>query len=335
MTAPITLNQFLADRVRSDALPRDLADLLIELATCCKRIGFYTNRGALAGALGSADSENVQGETQKKLDVIANDTLVDALPKSGLVAGFASEELEEILPAGADLRGRYLVLADPLDGSSNIDVNISVGTIFSILDAPNGARSEPVPEDFLQPGHRQRAAGYVLYGPSTTLVFTTGQGTFGFTLDPGIGEFLLTHPEMRIPEQTKEFAINASNERFWYPPIAAYIADCKAGKSGPRAKDFNMRWVASMVAEVHRILTRGGLFTYPADQRDPSKPGRLRLMYEANPMAMIVEQAGGATTDGTLRMLDMNPEHIHQRVPVVLGSRDEVAVVAEYYSSHA
>jgi fructose-1,6-bisphosphatase I len=271
----------------------DFTALLNDVATACKTISSYVRKGALVGVLGTAGTDNVQGEVQKKLDVISNDVVIRSNEWTGRLAAMASEEMDDIYPIPDRYpRGKYLMLFDPLDGSSNIDVNISVGTIFSILMAPNGT-AKPVLKDFLQPGTKQVCAGYALYGPATMLVLTTGNGVNGFTLDNDVGEFILTHPKMMVPADTKEFAINSSNSRFWEKPIKRYIDECLAGKTGPRAKDFNMRWVASMVAEVHRILTRGGVFMYPRDTKDPSKAGRLRLMYEANPMSFIVEQAGG------------------------------------------
>lgn len=311
----------------------EFTGLLNDIAVACKKIADLVNQGDLVNVLGSADSENCQGETQKKLDVISNDLMIDALQFNGHMAALASEEMEDIfrLPEGR-LRGNYLVLADPLDGSSNIDVNVSVGTIFSILRAPEG-RDSIEPEDFLRPGFEQVAAGYCLYGPSTLLVLTTGNGVSMFTLDRAIGEFLLTRSAVTIPAECKEFAINASNERFWKAPVRRYIDECKQGSNGPRGKDFNMRWVASMVAEVHRILTRGGVFLYPSDERleASGKSGKLRLMYEANPMAMLVEQAAGLASTGTERILDVKPQELHQRVPVILGSRAEVERLVSYH----
>jgi fructose-1,6-bisphosphatase I len=269
----------------------------------------------------------MQGETQKKLDVITNEMMIRSNEWAGHLAGMASEEMDEVYPIPTKYPlGKYLMVFDPLDGSSNVDINISVGTIFSILRAPvpNRAASEA---DFLQPGVKQVCAGYALYGSSTMLVLTTGHGVNGFTLDRDIGEFILTHPDMKIPADTKEFAINASNQRFWEAPVQRYVAECLEGSTGPRGRDFNMRWVASMVAEVHRILTRGGIFMYPRDTKDAKKAGKLRLLYEANPMSFIVEQAGGVSSTGYERILDMTPENLHQRVPVILGSKNEVEVV--------
>ncbi len=312
----------------------EFTGLLNDISVACKKISDLVDKGDLIDVLGSAESENVQGETQKKLDIISNEVFISALSQNGHVAGLASEEMDEVinLPEGA-VRGHYLVLFDPLDGSSNIDVNVSVGTIFSILRAPEGV-ANPRAEDFLQPGTRQVAAGYCLYGPSTMMVLTTGQGVKMFTLDKDIGEFMMTKGEASIPEDTQEFAINMSNSRFWEAPVKRYIDECLAGKEGERGKDFNMRWVASMVAEVHRILQRGGVFMYPLDSKTMAKgqEGKLRLMYEANPMSFIIEQAGGAATTGRERIMDIDPQGIHQRVPVVLGAKNEVERVTRYHS---
>lgn len=287
----------------------------------------------LGGATGSMETTNVQGETQKKLDVLSNTAFVNTFEMGGLVAGVASEEMDDPFPVRAPhQRGPFLAIFDPLDGSSNIDGNVSVGSIFSILRAPEGR--EPVMEDYLKPGTEQVAAGYALYGPATLLVITVGKGTHGFTLDREVGNFILTHPDIQIPADTSEFAINTSNERFWEPPVSRYIGECKAGKTGVRERDFNMRWIASMVAEVHRILIRGGIFLYPRDTKDPSKPGRLRLMYEANPMSMVVEQAGGMSSTGRERIMEVVPTQIHQRIAVILGSRHEVARVVQYHEEH-
>lgn len=331
-----TLTQFIIEEQRRIAgASGDFSGLLNDIVTACKVISNAVNKGALIGVLGSQGSENVQGEVQKKLDVICNDVLIRSNEWAGHLAGMASEEMEDIyrIPGKYPL-GKYLLVFDPLDGSSNTDVNISVGTIFSILRAPVAAREARM-EDFLQPGVKQVCAGYALYGPSTMLVLTTGHGVNGFTLDRDVGEFILTHPGMRIPEDTREFAINASNERFWEPPVQRYVDECLAGKTGPRGADFNMRWIASMVAEVHRILNRGGVFMYPRDTKDPSKPGRLRLMYEANPMSFIVEQAGGVASTGRERILEVSPSDLHQRVPVILGSKNEVERLVRYHAEDA
>ncbi|WP_022653594.1 class 1 fructose-bisphosphatase [Aquaspirillum serpens] len=328
MSSSISLARFLATAQQQQHLDHDLAALISAVARTCVSISDAVSQGALAGVLGEAGTGNVQGEDQKKLDVIANQMLLDGLAWTGLVSGMASEEMEHASPIPAEYpQGPYLLLFDPLDGSSNIDVNISVGTIFSILKRGEGE----LESQFLQAGSQQVAAGYVLYGPQTMLVLSTGQGVQGFTLDRHCGEFMLTQANMTIPTATKEFAINMSNQRHWEAPVQRYIAELLAGKTGVRGKDFNMRWVASMVAEVHRILTRGGIFMYPRDARDPSKPGKLRLMYEANPMSFLVEQAGGAATNGRERIVSLQPEGLHQRVSVILGSKEEVERVTQYH----
>jgi len=281
--------------------------------------------------LGGAGTTNIQGEAQKKLDVLSNEILVEANSWGGYLAGMASEEMDN--PLGIPVaypRGKYLLLFDPLDGSSNIDVNVSIGTIFSVLRAPQGV-TEPSEQDFLQPGSRQVCAGYTVYGPQTLLVLTVGHGVQIFTLARDTGSFLLTQENVRIPEDTKEFAINMSNMRHWEPPVKRYVDEMLAGKTGPRGKDFNMRWVASMVADVHRIMSRGGIFMYPRDAREPDKPGKLRLMYEGSPMAFLVEEAGGAATNGHQRILDIQPAKLHERVAVFLGSKNEVDRVTAYH----
>ena len=331
MINKVSLTQFIIEQQRGLPDATGTFSLLLNnIVTACKEISHLVNRGNLVGVLGSADSENVQGEVQKKLDIITNDIMVNGLNWTGHLAGMASEEVDDIIEIPENYpKGKYLALFDPLDGSSNIDVNLAVGTIFSILHCPEGIK--PRVEDFLLKGVEQVCAGFVLYGPSTMMVLTTGHGVNGFTLDQDIGEFILTHPNMRIPEETSEFAINMSNQRFWEPPVQRYIDECLQGKDGPRGKNFNMRWIASLVAEVYRILTRGGVFLYPSDLRDSSKPGRLRLMYEANPMAFIMEQAGGACSTGYERILEIKPTHIHQRVPLILGSKNEVERIVTYH----
>lgn len=320
--------QRLSSQLHQDHTPNDLSILINTIATACKDIAFRLQQGAMAGVLGSAEAENVQGETQKKLDVIANDLLKAYLLDTGVVRGLASEEEDDIVEG--DKLGHYLVSFDPLDGSSNIDINSMVGTIFSIYETTASTVSAA---DFLQPGRNQVAAGYVLYGPSVMLVLTTGDGVKMYTLDQRIGEFVLTVERVSISAETKEFSINMSNQRFWADAMQNYIADLLKGSEGPREKNFNMRWVAAMVADVHRILCRGGLFTYPWDNRDPEKPGKLRLMYEANPMALLVEQAGGKACTDTGPILDIQPEHIHQRVPVILGSANEVDACLAYHQA--
>ena len=329
---PISLTRYLIEAERAGHINADLRLLIEVVARACKSISHAVSKGALGGVLGDAGTGNIQGEAQKKLDVLSNEILLEANEWGGHLAGCASEEMEHpskipnVYP-----KGNYLLLFDPLDGSSNIDVNISVGTIFSVLRCPDDV-TDPETEHFLQPGTAQVAAGYTVYGPSTMLVLTVGHGTHEFTLDREQGSFLMTKRDMRIPEETKEFAINMSNIRHWEPPMKQYIDELLAGKTGPRGKDFNMRWVASMVADVHRILTRGGIFIYPKDLKEqPPKPGKLRLMYEANPMSFIVEQAGGASTTGLQRIMEIQPEKLHQRVPVFLGSKKEVEVVTRYH----
>lgn len=330
----ITLNQHLLDAQRRlpDVDPA-LRQLLQGVSRACRQIASTVNKGALGGVLGSAGTENVQGEVQKKLDVLANDLLIQATEWGGTLAAMASEEMDEILPMPeGHAQGELLLLFDPLDGSSNIDVNVSIGTIFSVLRKPAGGAGVQA-ADFLQAGHQQLAAGYCVYGPQTTLVLTLGAGVSMFTLDRETGDWVLSADRVRIPEATQEFAINMSNLRHWDAPVKRYIEECLAGAEGPRGKNFNMRWVASMVADVHRILCRGGVFLYPWDKREPNKAGKLRLLYEANPMAFLVEQAGGAASDGRERLLDLRPQALHQRVAVVLGSREEVERVTAYHAS--
>jgi fructose-1,6-bisphosphatase I len=329
----VSLTQHLVEEQRlHNTIPAELRLLIEVVARACKRISYEVSKGALGDILGSADTENIQGEVQKKLDVISNEILLEANEWGGHLAAMASEEMESIHPIPNRYpKGEYMLLFDPLDGSSNIDVNVSIGTIFSVLKAPEGM-GEPTEAAFLQPGTAQVAAGYAVYGPQTMLVLTTGDGVHCFTLDREMGSWVLTQSDIKIPSTTKEFAINMSNKRHWQPPVQRYVDEMLAGKTGARGKDFNMRWIASMVADVHRILNRGGIFMYPADMRDPSQPGKLRLMYEANPMAMIVEQAGGMATDGVGRIMEITPTKLHQRVPVFLGSKEEVEIVTRYHA---
>lgn len=338
MSSKISLTRYLVEQQRIDGhIPSELRLLLEVVARACKSISQAVNKGALGGVLGTAGSENVQGEVQKKLDIIANEVLIEANEWGGHLAAMASEEMEGIyVVPNRYPKGEYLLLFDPLDGSSNIEVNVSIGTIFSVLKKghDNPTTVEPVSEnDFLQKGSQQVAAGYCVYGPQTTLVLTVGDGVAMFTLDREQGSFVLTEENVRVPEDTKEFAINMSNMRHWDEPVKRYIDECLQGKEGPRAKDFNMRWVASMVADVHRILTRGGVFMYPWDKREPNKPGKLRLMYEANPMSWLIEQAGGAATNGRQRILDIQPSQLHERVSVVLGSKNEVERITAYHTA--
>ena len=332
MAKKISLTRYLVEQQRQEGhIPSQLRLLLEVVARACKSISQAVNKGDLGDVMGTADSENVQGEIQKKLDIIANEVLIEANEWGGHLATMASEEMEGIyVVPNRYPQGEYLLLFDPLDGSSNIDVNVSIGTIFSVLRMPEDDRG--VDEgDFLQAGAKQVAAGYCVYGPQTTLVLTVGDGVAMFTLDREQGSFVLTQENVQIPGDTKEFAINMSNMRHWDAPVKRYIDECLAGKEGPRGKDFNMRWIASMVADVHRILTRGGVFMYPWDKREPEKPGKLRLMYEANPMAWLVEQAGGAATNTRERILDLQPQKLHERVSVVLGSKNEVERITRYH----
>ncbi|QHE87479.1 class 1 fructose-bisphosphatase [Hydrogenophaga sp. BPS33] len=334
MTQRISLTRYLVEQQRVDGhIPSQLRLLLEVVARACKSISQAVNKGDLGGVLGAATSENVQGEMQKKLDIIANEVLIEANEWGGHLAAMASEEMDSIyVVPNRYPQGEYLLLFDPLDGSSNIDVNVSIGTIFSVLKKPEGSAGVSE-QDFLQPGSHQVAAGYCVYGPQTTLVLTVGDGVAMFTLDREQGSFVLTQEHVKIPADTKEFAINMSNMRHWDAPVKRYVDECLAGKEGVREKDFNMRWIASMVADVHRILTRGGIFMYPWDKREPNKPGKLRLMYEANPMGWLVEQAGGAATNGHQRILDIQPTKLHERVSVILGSKNEVERVTRYHQA--
>ena len=318
----------LNSQLQKDGAPLELILLIRTLLAGCKEISFRVSQGALAGVLGSTLSENVQGETQKKLDVISNQILKDILKESGYVKAISSEEEDDVVACHPD--GKYLVSFDPLDGSSNTEINSLIGTIFSISHAPQWMEPDD-PSAFLQPGTQMVAAGYVLYGPSTMLAMTTGRGTHIYTLDKTHGGFLLTHPNIEVPTETKEFAINASNQRHWEAPMQNYITDLLAGEEGPRGKDYNMRWVAAMVGDIHRVLCRGGIFMYPFDKRNPAKPGKLRLLYEANPMAFLMEQAGGLASTGECRIMEVMPTEIHQRVPVIIGSKDEVEACLSYY----
>ncbi|PAT42337.1 class 1 fructose-bisphosphatase [Vandammella animalimorsus] len=329
----ISLSRYLVEQQRVDGrIPAQLRLLLEVVARACKRISFEVNKGALGEAMGSAGSENVQGEVQKKLDIIANEVLIEANEWGGHLAAMASEEMEGIyLVPNRYPQGEYLLLFDPLDGSSNIDVNVSIGTIFSVLEKPQEQRGVTV-DDFLQPGARQVAAGYCVFGPQTTLVLTVGDGVAMFTLDREQGSFVLIEENVRIPEDTKEFSINMSNMRHWDGAVRRYIDECLAGEEGPRGKNFNMRWIASMVADIHRILSRGGIFMYPWDQREPAKPGKLRLMYEANPMGWLIEQAGGVASNGRQRILDIQPAQLHERVSVIMGAKNEVERIERYYA---
>jgi fructose-1,6-bisphosphatase len=330
-----TLTRFLIEEQRRyNHATGGFTGLVNDVRLACKRIARVIGRGALSDALGTAGTTNVQGETQMKLDVLANDIFVHTNEWGGQLRGMLSEEMDDPYTIPAEYpRGKYLLLFDPLDGSSNIDVNVSVGSIFSVLRCPEGV-TEPAEQDFLQPGTQQVCAGYAIYGPSTMLVLTTGRGVNGFTLDREIGEFMLTHPEITIEPDTSEFAINASNSRHWEPAIKRYVNECLAGQQGPRGRDFNMRWIASLVAETHRILMRGGVFMYPRDRKDLSKNGRLRLLYEANPIGFLIEQAGGRASTGSEPILEVQPQAPHQRIGFVFGARNEVERIERYHRDH-
>jgi len=332
-----TLSKFLiqqSDRVEGAS---DLAALLIDVAAAVKAISAMTAKGSLGGVLARVDSSHAHTthahtDTQViRLDLLASEEMLRSCEWGGLVAGMASEELDAPYAVPEEFtRGRYLLIFDPLDGSYNSDVNASVGTIFSVLR--HDKTEAPTMADYLQPGSRQVAAGYAIYGPATMLVITVGKGTHGFTLDREIGNFILTHPDLQVPADTSEIAINTSNARFWESPINRYVSECQAGRSGERARDFNLRWIASTVAEVHHILMRGGVFMYPKDTHDAAKPGRLRQIYEANPISLLIEQAGGRASTGRRRVLDMEPESLHHRIPVIIGSRNEVERVDRYHA---
>jgi len=338
MSSRTSLSRFLIEQTRSHQTPAELRFLIEVVARACKMINRQVAKGALDGVLGSLTSENIQGEIQKKLDVLSNEILLEANEWGGHLAAMASEEMEKPYQIpGCFPKGSYLLVFDPLDGSSNIDVNVSVGTIFSVLCCPerDDICGDLADDAFLQSGSKQVAAGYAIYGPQTMLVLTLGNGVKGFTLDPEMGSFILTHDNMQIPEQTAEFALNMSNERHWQPPVKRYVDEMLKGEEGPLEKNYNMRWIASMVADVHRILIRGGVFMYPWDYREADKPGKLRLMYEANPMSMIVEQAGGASTNGYERIMDIQPTTLHERVAVYMGSKAEVERITEYHKEWA
>ncbi|MBN8744964.1 MAG: class 1 fructose-bisphosphatase [Thiomonas arsenitoxydans] len=333
MTQSVNLTRYLVEQEREHGVITPQLRLLVEVvARACKRISIAVNKGALGDVLGSAGTGNVQGEVQKKLDVIANDVLIHANEWGGHLAAMASEEMDTVFPVSEHYpRGEYLLLFDPLDGSSNIDVDVTIGTIFSVLQIPKNT-TDVTEQHFLQAGNKQVAAGYCVYGPQTQLVLTVGHGVAVFTLDREQGSFVLTERDLQIPPSTSEFSINMSNLRHWAPPVKRYIDECLQGKDGPRGRDFNMRWVGSMVADVHRILMRGGVFLYPWDKREPNKPGKLRLLYEANPMSLLVEQAGGAATNGSQRILDIVPTSLHERCSVMLGSREEVELLQRYHA---
>lgn len=335
MQQGVTLDQFLETHMAQ--LPGDQADLrglLADIAKACIELSDLVRRGELAGVLGAAGKENVQGEDQKKLDIIANDVFIEMTERTGRVAGLASEEMDNHYPIPEQhQRGKYLLTFDPLDGSSNIDVNGATGTIFSITE--HSDTNAPSDNDFLQSGRKQVCAGYCLYSSASMLVITLGSGVAGFTLDNANNAFVLTHPNMQIPTATNEFAINAAYSEHWQAPVKRYINECVAGKAGPIGKSFNMRWAGSMVGDIHRILCRGGIFMYPLDERmiKDGKQGKLRLLYEANPMGMLIEQAGGMAHTGLVSIMDIEPDNLHQRVPVIMGSVEEVERVVAYHQT--
>jgi fructose-1,6-bisphosphatase I / sedoheptulose-1,7-bisphosphatase len=324
------LDTFLNEMLSQSEADQRLLTVIKAIAHSVKQIAAMVEGAPLAGQLGKLANENVQGEQQARLDLLTNDCFVANLQACEAIAGMVSEELEEAILLSKDAsKPNYLVVFDPLDGSSNIEVNVAVGSIFSILKAPVGRATQAT--DFLQKGTEQALAGYAVYGPSTILVLTFGQGVHCFTLNRATGEFVLTQANMHVPEDTQEFAINASNARFWEPPIQQYVSECQAGATGVRGKDFNMRWIASMVADMHRILMRGGVYLYPKDNKTPLKAGRLRLLYELNPMSWLIEQAGGKSSTGRERVLELVPTDIHQRAPIIIGSKNEVERIEQYY----
>ena len=331
-TERTTLTQFLIEgRRHHPEASGALNELILSIALACKAISRRVASGPFGPAFDAELEVNVHGEEQKMLDVVANDIFLRTHEWSGLLAGMVSEEIAAVEPIPSRYpKGKYLLVFDPLDGSSNIDVNVAVGSIFSILRAPRPG-IDAREEDFLQEGAQQVCAGYAIYGPATMLVLTVGSSVHGFTLDAPLGEFFLTHPDIAIPAATSEFAINASNSRFWEPAVKRYVDECLAGRAGPRGKDFNMRWIASLVAEAHRILMRGGVFLYPRDLKQPERPGRLRLLYEANPIAFLIEQAGGLASTGRSRILNARPQTLHERIPLVFGSREEVELIERYH----
>lgn len=319
--------QRLVPTLRHDNVSPDLIPVIRTLLAATKEIAFRVRQGALAGVLGSTLDENIQGETQKQLDVIANQLIKDLLLEEPNVRAIASEEEDSAVAGNAE--GKYIVAFDPLDGSSNIDINGQIGTIFTIYpardDVPDGSD-----EQFQQPGHKQVCAGYVLYGPSTMLVMTTGGPSRVYTLDTTHGSYLLTCEQLAVPADTAEFALNMANQRFWSDAFKRYVNDLLLGETGPRGKRYNMRWNAAMVGDVHRVFTRGGVFIYPSDNRNAKQPAKLRLLYEANPMALLAEKAGGKGFSESQRILDIQPTHLHQRVAVIIGSANEVDACLGY-----
>jgi fructose-1,6-bisphosphatase len=326
--------RFIVARQHPGAKPdRDLIALLDHVQKACRAIAKLAAQGTLRNPTSHHVGVGVRGEEQMWLDILADGATIRCSQQSGEPWGMLSEEPADPYRTPEWRRcGRYLLVFDP-HGSSRDDVDMAVGSIFSILRAPEGV-TEPDIEAFLRPGTEQAAAGYAIYGPATTLVMSLGAGVDAFTFDADSGSFILTHPDLRIAETAQEFAINASNRRFWEPPVRRYFDECVEGTAGPRGIDFNMRWFASLVAEVHRILIRGGVFLDPRESKDPTKNGRLRLIYEANPMAMLVEQAGGAASTGRRRILEIIPHELHQRIPLLLGAKLEVKRLVRYHEAY-
>lgn len=330
MNNEITLRRFLTRHADESGLDPNMIFLIEDIASACRVIGNRLRDAAFEGNHGLAGDTNVQGEDQKKLDVIADEVFATICENSPHLAALVSEEREDAVWLKEPALGDYLLFYDPLDGSSNIDVNLSVGSIFSICTATADGD-----KDVLKPGREQLCSGYAIYGPTMMLILTVGSGVFGFSCEYGTGDFRLTHPNMTLPKETSEFAINASRYRHWEAPVRRYVDECLAGKTGARGRDFNMRWTASMVADVHRILTRGGVFLYPMDEGNRAAGGKLRLLYEASPMGFLIEQAGGVASDGHGRILDIEPTSHHQRVPVILGSSEEVERLMAYHKEDA
>ncbi len=326
-TSVVTIERYIIEQEREHPHATGaLSGILADLAVASKMIASKVRLAGLADVLGAEGTQNVQGETQQKLDVIADDIIFKAMDHGGRLCAMGSEEKEDLIPIPDHFRkGNYVLLFDPLDGSSNIDVNVPVGTIFSVLRRVTHGHGAGTLEDLLQPGYKQVAAGYVVYGSSTMLVYTTGQGAHGFTLDPSIGEFLLSHPNIRIPEQGRYLSVNEAYEQHWEDNVKALIRRYR-GMDGKR-EAMNVRYIGSLVADFHRNLLGGGLFAYPANRKSPQ--GKLRLLYECNPLAWICEQAGGAAIDGQQRILDVQPTSLHQRSPYFVGSKADVAIAAE------
>jgi fructose-1,6-bisphosphatase I len=331
-TSVVTIERYIIEQERlHPEATGELSGILYDLALAAKMIAMKVRSAGLADIIGSAESENIQGEVQQKLDVLSNDIIVKALDHGGRLCAMASEEEPDIIQIPDKFKcGKYCLMFDPLDGSSNIDVNVPVGTIFSVVQKVTPGRAGEL-ADFLQPGNRQVAAGYVIYGSSTMLVYTTGQGAHGFTLDPALGEFLLSHPDIRIPDRARYLSVNDSYETTWTEDVVELMKLYKGQTGGRRA--LNGRYVGSLVADFHRNLLGGGIFAYPPNTRTPN--GKLRLLYEANPLAFIVEQAGGAAIDGSKRILDVQPTELHQRTPLYIGSKAEIDLAKQTLGAKA